>query len=1046
MPRTKPRSRRSSQTVETKPQPNNVASGAATGTSSGTGTQSRKGSAQHDPPVPILSSKRRSSRTQRRPRRKSADAAEKAAEPKVDATSTAPRAPTSEGGTEQPAPATEDLSTVITSGIGQYLQSLLPTMEPTEEQESLQQPPSQQPLISQHAPQLMPVPQQALTQQAIQGSPFQPQNLQQSPFMPPMAPVMSQPSYPQPSLQQAAIPQTFPYAYGGMLPPWYGLPQQMHLGQAPFPYLPPTAVQPAPMATAAPPMLPNVPPSVSAVPAASLEPAAAGPPEPKQPTKVVDRAPAEAASTSAAVPDARESKSKGAEPVPDASLQDPDAFCALPPPTLADQSTISQSQKKSHPSRRHRSRRHVELDDSAFDSNVATSPSRTTKADHRAYVSKVPRKHRSYSKSFQYEDESDEKDGKDTAFASDHRTDRQYSVHSHSGEDQVDELAEGTTSPVQSLKSPPKSKGRSKARAAKQRKSVAAASESLPASSAREDSTAETDLSRNSSTSSGGPPVTNVSGIDREILKKLIEAIAARRQAPSLQVSPRSEKEQEHKGKCQHTRGLRKDRHHHEKKEREQKNSEDFFEEIVEEIVEPQNGAKGGPQKRLVRKTTKMRTHNVTEEPCRDERGQSSALPLVDRVEAMRSRFSGGNRSPSDKPCRNGEDDNSEPTATTWRQNARNRYLSDWPRAPDYDEQADSTEFEPESLPLRAGQRYFKPSFTRQPMPPWYRAAFAPGYLPRAATTTRPYRLFRPIPCFDCATVASHFRTCADQRLCCQMKTFGCVQAPRNATLATGQCMSTVPSRPLPLGSASAKQASRPRRVVYRSCPPPPGLPVIDNPCWSTGATWTAGTGDKDAPCGCCQGQSVAIDDLDQRQLSLEEVLRHEDSIRFDAQLEDRRRLLDEERIREEERLAFREYLIQRDEVLNDDAGRLPNTPLQEFKEALQRELAKRRDARAMLEAARSQAAGSMAPQVAAPSSGQARLGTEVKAKEASMPGALKLDPDKQGYCANRRTSHPSLQLGASRRASFALELETIVGTAPSSPANVDATKAPTSK
>nr|XP_054930093.1 zinc finger CCCH domain-containing protein 18-like [Dermacentor andersoni] len=551
------------------------------------------------------------------------------------------------------------------------------------------------------------------------------------------------------------------------------------------------------MATAAPPMLPDVPPSVTAVPAASLEPAAAGPPEPKQPTKVVDHAPAEAASTGAAVPDARESKSKGAEPVPDASRQDPDAVCALSPPTLADQSTTSQSQKMSHNSHRHHSRRHVALDESAFDSNSTSPPSRTAKADYRAYVSKVPRKHRSHHKSFQYEDQSNEKDGKDTAFASDHRTDRQYSVYSHSGEEQVDELAEGTASPVQSLKSPPRSKGRSRSRAAKQRKAVAAASESLPASSAREDSTAETDLSRNSSTSSGGPPVTNVSGIDREILKKLIEALAARRQVPSLPVSPCSEKEQENKGKCQHARGLGKDRHHPEKKEREQDNSEDFFEEIVEEIVEPQNGAKG--------------------------------------------------------------------------------------------------------------------------------------------------------------------------------------------------------------------------------------------------------TGDKDAPCGCCQGQSVAIDDLDQRQLSLEEVLRHEDSIRFDAQLEDRRRLLDEERIREEERLAFREYLSQRDEVLDDGAGRLPDTPLQELKEALQRELAKRRDARAKLEAARSQAAGSTAPQVAAPSSGQAPLGTEVKAKEPSMPGTLKSDPGKQAFCANRRTSRPSLQLGTTRRASFAPELETIAGTAPSSPANMDATKAPAS-
>ncbi|KAL1428803.1 hypothetical protein MTO96_002523 [Rhipicephalus appendiculatus] len=325
----------------------------------------------------------------------------------------------------------------------------------------------------------------------------------------------------------------------------------------------------------------------------------------------------------------------------------------------------------------------------------------------------------------------------------------------------------------------------------------------------------------------------------------------------------------------------------------------------------------------------------------------------------------------------------------------------------------------------------------------------------------RPYRLFSPPPCFECTALASRFPraqfnqdvcpahtlpldtrpntgTCWSQRPCSHPKACSFAHSPeptcpdcQNATSANNQRISAV--SPPPAFSESTKQSRRPRRVVYRSCPPPTGLPVIDDTCWTTAVR---GTDAKEAPCGCCP-YGAGNDNLDHGQVSLEEVLRYEDSIREDAQLEDRRRLLDEERIREEERLAFREYLAQQDLVLNDDGGHLPDTQLQEFKEALQRELAKRRASRAKLEAARSRAGTREVPHVDTP--GQARLVTEVTAKH--WPGALKPEPDKQGGGASRRTSHPSKQVGAARRTSFASVLETKGGPAHCSTAHADTTK-----
>ncbi|KAL1428802.1 hypothetical protein MTO96_002522 [Rhipicephalus appendiculatus] len=137
-----------------------IPGGAAAKTDHEPGVPSRRESAQSDQPAPILSAKRRGSGSHRHRHRSksgsSSDAAEKTAEPKVDKKSAVPQQVPAKGeaaGAEQPAP---NQLEEITSGIGQYLQSLLPSHHLTAQEESAQKPPSPQ-----KQPPPLPPPQQA---------------------------------------------------------------------------------------------------------------------------------------------------------------------------------------------------------------------------------------------------------------------------------------------------------------------------------------------------------------------------------------------------------------------------------------------------------------------------------------------------------------------------------------------------------------------------------------------------------------------------------------------------------------------------------------------------------------------------------------------------------------------------------------------------------------------------------------------------------------------------------------------------------------------
>ncbi|XP_070392549.1 MAGE-like protein 2 [Dermacentor albipictus] len=60
--------------------------------------------------------------------------------------------------------------------------------------------------------------------------------------------------------------------------------------------------------------------------------------------------------------------------------------------------------------------------------------------------------------------------------------------------------------------------------------------------------------------------------------------------------------------------------------------SEEFYEEIAE-VVEPDKKAGGSQSKRVIRKTTRSRKHDVTEEPWEDGSPKGSAIPTLPRWE-----------------------------------------------------------------------------------------------------------------------------------------------------------------------------------------------------------------------------------------------------------------------------------------------------------------------------------------------------------------------------------------------------------------------------
>ncbi|KAL3214193.1 hypothetical protein MRX96_034988 [Rhipicephalus microplus] len=1041
-----------------------IPGGAAAGTDHDPGVLSRGESAQSDQPVIILSAKRTSSGSHRRRHRSksgsSSDAAEKTTEPKVNTKSkAAQQVPVKGEAAEAEQPAPNELAG-ITSGIGQYLQSLLPSHNSTAQEESAQKPllpqnppttlpPLQQPATAwpQQAVPLMTMPRQALPPQAVlETSVLQ----QQSQSMPPVTSYLPPPQFPQPNFP---IAQALPYAYGGMVPPWYGLPQQIPVGQTPLHFLPPLSVNPATVATPAPIMHPQAPPPIAASSAAlTTKPEAAGTSQANQPQFVTmsHYAHVEPSAVIAPVSATRDTMARVAEPVPDVSLHVADDFGKLSPPILSELPSVVQS-PTSQSSHRRQSRRQFVLDGNAIDNTVVSPQDAVAREDYNQSVSRVFKKQRSQHKNLHDEGHEFEEGGETQTFPVRHRDYRPSRGRRKGSEEPVDEVTDQIVSPISTPISPPRSKGKSRSRSSKLRRAPVVAPELVVPPSTRKESIPEANLPRKGSASSNTQAAPSASGVDKEVLKKLVDALAARRQALAQPILPGCGHAMEHK--CHHRSEHVKHRHHDEK-EREQDNSENFFEEIVEEIVPPEKGTEGRPKKRLVRKTTKMRTHNVTEDPL-GKKGQLDEVPLVDRVEAMRSMFSKGETAPShttrwSRRGSIGHYDTEAIETASWGSGMNQSSPHLRPTTYDDIEPSDSAEYEPS--PFRVGQRCFKPPFPRPLVAPWYQASLSPRYAPWTAKMAKPNRLIRPIPCFDCATIGSRFpgaqirrdhcpshtlplhthattETWWGQQPCCDPRACGYAQAPgptcpdcQTTTLANNQCNSAV--SPPPAFAELTKQARRPRRVVYRSCPPPPGLPVIDDTYRSTAV---GGVGAKGVPCRCCP-YGARNDDVDQRQVSLEEVLRYEDTIRQDAQLEDRRRLLDEERIREDERLAFREYLAENDLVLNDDGGHLPDTQLKEFKEALQRKLAKRRASRAKFEAAHSRPGARELPKVDTPSSGQARIVTEGTVKERNLPGALKPDVCKEGGGASRRKSHPSTQLGAPRKASFAAVLETEAG------------------
>ncbi|KAH8025903.1 hypothetical protein HPB51_014098 [Rhipicephalus microplus] len=70
--------------------------------------------------------------------------------------------------------------------------------------------------------------------------------------------------------------------------------------------------------------------------------------------------------------------------------------------------------------------------------------------------------------------------------------------------------------------------------------------------------------------------------------------------------------------------------------------SEEFYEVIAEEVIEPDKNTEGGQRKRIVRKTTRSRKHDVIEEPWEDGSTESTAIPTLPRWENIQPSTSRG--------------------------------------------------------------------------------------------------------------------------------------------------------------------------------------------------------------------------------------------------------------------------------------------------------------------------------------------------------------------------------------------------------------------
>ncbi|KAL3212189.1 hypothetical protein MRX96_036161 [Rhipicephalus microplus] len=449
-----------------------IPGGAAAGTDQDPGVLSKRESAQSDQPVTILSAKRMSSGSHRRRHRSksglSSDAAETTTEPKVKSKSkAAQQVPLKGEAAEAEQPAPNELAG-ITSGIGQYLQSLLPSHNSTAQEESAQKPPLQQnppttlpPLQQaatawlQQAVPLNTMPRQALAPQAVlEASVLQ----QQSQSMPPVTPYIPPPQFPQPNFP---IAQALPYAYGGMVPPWYGLPQQIPVGQTPLHFLPPLSVNPATAATSAPIMHPQAPPPIAASSAAlTTKPEAASAPQANQPHFVTTShyAHVEPSAVIAPVSATRETIARVAEPVPDACLHVADDFGKLSPPILSELPSVVQSPTSQSSHRRH-SRRQFVLDGNAIDNTVASPQDAVAREDYNQSVSRVFKKQRSQHKNLHDEGHEFEEAGETQTFPMRHRDYRPSRGRRKGSEEPVDELTDQIVSPISTPISPPRSKG-----------------------------------------------------------------------------------------------------------------------------------------------------------------------------------------------------------------------------------------------------------------------------------------------------------------------------------------------------------------------------------------------------------------------------------------------------------------------------------------------------------------------------------------------------------------------------------------------------------
>ncbi|KAL1431274.1 hypothetical protein MTO96_014300 [Rhipicephalus appendiculatus] len=81
--------------------------------------------------------------------------------------------------------------------------------------------------------------------------------------------------------------------------------------------------------------------------------------------------------------------------------------------------------------------------------------------------------------------------------------------------------------------------------------------------------------------------------------------------------------------------------------------SEEFYEVIAEEVVEPDKNTEGGQRKRIIRKTTRSRKHDVIEEPWDDGSAESMAVPTLPRWEDIQPSTSRGTGRgpPTGTPC-----------------------------------------------------------------------------------------------------------------------------------------------------------------------------------------------------------------------------------------------------------------------------------------------------------------------------------------------------------------------------------------------------------